>query len=279
MTIKKFVERYRLTLLYISFLLFGIVCLATQSITEYLLTFRSFFIYFFSYTYKPIYSIVNFPLKVVNKFIVIPYLFDENIKLKEKIKVLYSKNLQYQNIISKMDTSIVERLRRDLSYELVNSEVIMREYKEWYNECIAVVSNKEKNFIKEDAPIICYTGEDKFYLVGRVWEIKENIIKVLLITNPLSVIPVKVKNKQIYGVVVGNNSPVLTMDYILLEDDIKIGDTIVTSGLNNFPEGIEIGYVVNVELSTTGFKKATVKLNFNINAIKNLLILVSKTGS
>ncbi|MCX7715909.1 MAG: rod shape-determining protein MreC [Endomicrobia bacterium] len=273
MTIKEFVEKHRPTIFYVFFLLFGSICLTTQLITQHLQTFRSFLIYFFSYTYIPIYQIIDYPLRVVNKFVSIPYIIDENIKLREIVKKLYTEKIRYHNTMNKIETSIGE-IDGTLVYKLITAEVIVREYKDWYNECISIVCTDTKDVLKEDLPVIYYTGKDQFFLAGRVWEVKNNVVKVLLITNPLSVIPVKVKNKQIYGVVIGNASPNLVMDYILIEDDIKIGDVIVTSGINNMPEGIEIGYVTNIELSTTGFKKATVKLNFNINALKTLFILV-----
>lgn len=275
MTIKELVGNNRPTVLFIFFFLFSIICLTSQSTTGYLLTVRSFLIYFFSYTYIPMYKIVSFPLNVVNKFIAIPYLFDENIKLKEVVKNLYVDNLRYQNIISKIGTLTAEEIQGNFKYKLLNAEIILRDYKEWYNECISLINNIEEiKYVQEDSPVIYYAGEDKFFLVGRVWTIKNNTIKVLLITNPLSMIPVKVKGKQIHGVIIGNNSPVLTMEYILLEDDIRIGDLIVTSGINNIPEGLTIGQVIDIELSQTGFKKARVKLSFNINALKNLLVLV-----
>jgi cell shape-determining protein MreC len=64
------------------------------------------------------------------------------------------------------------------------------------------------------------------------------------------------------------------MDYILLEDDVRLGDVVITSGIGNMPEGIEIGKVIDISISSTGFKKATIKLNYNINTLKNLIILL-----
>jgi cell shape-determining protein MreC len=86
-------------------------------------------------------------------------------------------------------------------------------------------------------------------------------------------LPVKIKDKPIYGVLIGESSVKLSMDYLLLEDDVRIGDVVVTSSIGNLPGGIEIGRVIDVDVSPTGFKKAVVKLNYNINALKNLIIV------
>ncbi|MCX7956425.1 MAG: rod shape-determining protein MreC [Endomicrobia bacterium] len=161
-----------------------------------------------------------------------------------------------------------------LNFNITTAKVIIREYNSWYNECIVSIAKSQN--IKKDSPVIIFGEDKRFYFVGRIWDINNNLAKVLLITNPLSKIPVKVRNKPIYGVVVGNSSPEVTMEYILLEDDIKIGDIVETFELNDLIGGIEIGRVVSIEtMPTLGFKKAKVKLNFNINMLKELIVIAS----
>lgn len=277
MTLKEFVVKHRPTVFYLFSLLFTTICLSIRPITIYLLTIRSFFIYFFSFSYLPVYKVINYPLDVMNKFVQLPFLYEENISLKKAVKELYITQLENKYLNEKINNLLsVYGLKYTTQYKLLGCELVTREYKEWFNECIVSIYETTES-IPEDAPVVVYIPPNNFYLVGRVWSVQGKLAKILLITNSLSMIPVKVKNKPIYGVLIGNSSPNLSVDYILLEDDIRIGDVIVTAGINNIPEGIEIGYVNNISgLSSTGFKKVSVKLSYNINSIKSLLILVSR---
>ncbi|MCS7152008.1 MAG: rod shape-determining protein MreC [Endomicrobia bacterium] len=218
---------------------------------------------------------MNYPLVVVNRFVKIPFLYEENLKLKKVVKDMYILKLQNEHLIRQIDElSTYKGLSAIPQYRFINCEIVTREYKEWFNECIVNIDG-DSELVTDDSPVIAYLAPDKFFFVGRIWSKRGNIAKVLLVTNTLSMIPVRIKNKNTHGILIGSSSPILYIDYILLEDDIRIGDTVVTFGINNLPEGVEIGRVENIlGISDTGFKKVSVKLGYNINSIKNLLILV-----
>lgn len=274
MSFKEFIDKNRPTILYCLSIIFSIVVLSSQFLNYNISTFRSFFIYIFSFTYKPIYDIINYPIIVADKFIRISYLYEENMHLKKALRHFYVYKLYSDNISEKYKyLENFKDIKLSATYRLYLSEVISREHNNWFNECIIKILDKTA-IIKEDMPVIVYITPDKFFLVGRIWQITGNIAKILLITNSLSMIPAKVKDKEVYGIVIGNGiNEKLSMEYILLEDNIRIGDLIITSGINNIPYGIEIGKVVDVQISETGFKKAIVKLDYNINALKELLII------
>ncbi len=274
MSFKKFIDKNRPTVVYTFSLIFSMIIISMQFLTYYISTFRSCLIYFFSFTYKPIYNIISYPIEIANKFIRIPYLYEENIHLRKALEKFYTYKLYNENILKNFEyLKNFDNVVLPNKYKLSLGIVINRNYNSWFNECTIKILNKDAT-IKEDMPVIIYIEPDKFFLVGRIWEINGNIAKVLLITNSISMIPVKVKNKEIYGIIIGSGiSNILSMDYILLEDDIRIGDVIISSGINNIPYGIEIGRVVDIQISETGFKKAIVKLDYNINALKNMLIV------
>ncbi len=276
MSFKEFLDKNHPTIFYIFSLTFSIIFLSIQLVTYYVSTFRSFFLYFFSYTYRPIYNIINYPLEVTNRFVQIPYLYEENLHLKKVLWNFYSYKISYDKIFENFrQLEIYNDVKSFKKYDFCLSTVINRNYETWFNELTIEILNKETK-IKEDMPVVVYVKPDKFFFVGRIWSVNNNVAKVLLITNSLSMIPAKIKDKEIYGVAIGNSSSdVLFMDYILLEDDVRIGDVVVTNGINNIPLGIEIGRVIDIQLSETGFKKAVVKLDYNINALKNLLIIAN----
>jgi len=272
MTIKEFFPKNKPTILFFLFVLLSLIFLSIQTITEQVHSIRVFFVYFFSVSYIPVYKIVNYPFNTFNKFLQLSYMYEENMKLKELVKKFYMDKMYYSSLVEEQhNQQLVNELSKNIGYKLYPAKVIFRDCKNWYNECVVLV--KSSSTLSRDMPVIVYVEPDKFYFVGRIWTIDKNIAKILLITNPLSMLPVKIKDKPIYGVLIGESSVKLSMDYLLLEDDVRIGDVVVTSSIGNLPEGIEIGRVIDVDVSLTGFKKAVVKLNYNINALKNLIIV------
>lgn len=274
MSFKEFWYKNRPTVLFFLFFVLNIIFFITSEFTtSYLNNIRSFLIYFFNFTYKPIYEIIDYPLKVVNRFVFLSYLHTENILLKEKLKKSFIKNLYYNQIIKDLEYREKLQLKKRPDLKMLDAKVVIRDPKEWYNECVVLLLSDDKS-VKNDLPVVVFGEDKRFYFVGRVWDITNNMARILLITNPLSNIPVKVKDKPIYGIVVGNSTAELNMEYILLDDDIKIGDIVETVELNGLVGGIEIGRVTFVETyPSLGFKKAKIKTNFNINNLKNLIIL------
>ncbi len=273
MTLKEFLLKHRPTVLFIVFSILNIIFL-TSGLTSYLRTVRSFFIYFFSFGYIPANKVVNYPVEVYNRFLKLIYITEENRKLLQQVKKLLLYKLKYEQLYQTysrlMEITNVKNILPEFS--LIDCKILVREYFHWYN--YLVILGGKQDGIEEDLPVVVVANK-KLFLIGRIWTVSEKTSKVLLITDPLSGIPVKVKDKPIQGIVLGEATPYLVMEYILPEDDIKIGDVIVTSGLiNNIPENIEIGTVTNITASsTTGFKKAIVKLNYNINNLDYVSVL------
>lgn len=188
---------------------------------------------------------------------------------------MYLKNLAMEKKTKELDfIHKTQEIKTNFKYnEMLPVSVIYRNYFSWYNYLII---SKGKNYnISEDLPVIMIEYPDKFYLVGRIWTIEENTSKVLLITNSLSGIPVKVKNKPIQGILLGKGNKNPIIEYIRAEDDVRIGDIITTSSvIENIPKGLIIGTVKSVEPSEFGFKRIVVELSFNINNLNNLIVIL-----
>ena len=275
MTLSDFVKKNKPTLIYFLSIIFTLTFSNTQT-TYYLKTITYFIKYFLYLNYKPIYEIVDYPINVANKFIYLSYMYEENLKLRQKIKKDFLKNITLQELLAqKFRQEELINIKKNLKYKFLDCKVIFRDYQNWYDFVVVSLHNNYKE-VKEDMPVLLNEDIDKFYFIGRIWSIENNKAKILLITNPLSAIPAKVKNKNIEGIIIGSSYSNLILDYIMPDDDIKIGDIIVTSGLNNIPENVEIGKVIKIETSQTKiFKQAIVKPNFNINSLKNLIIILT----
>lgn len=119
-------------------------------------------------------------------------------------------------------------------------------------------------------PVVVYGN-----LVGIVSDVGANVSRVILINDPEFRVSVFIQRTRDEGVLQGSVQGKCMVKYLPLDNDIKVGDYIITSGLGTiFPKGILIGEVVSVEKDRLGlFACAEVKLFADVNRLEELLCL------
>ncbi|HNY65667.1 MAG TPA: rod shape-determining protein MreC [Deltaproteobacteria bacterium] len=106
----------------------------------------------------------------------------------------------------------------------------------------AIIDRGSKSGFHVDMPILSPDG-----VVGKVIAVSPHTSQILLITDPNSAIPAHIESTRVKGIIKGRGGNLLTLEYVRKAEDVKIGDSIVTSGLLNvFPSGLKIGTVVEV---------------------------------
>ncbi len=94
----------------------------------------------------------------------------------------------------------------------------------------------------KDMPIVSPEG-----VLGRVIAVSPNTSQVLLVTDPNSAIPAMIESSRIKGIVKGSGKGYLTLEYVRRSEELKEGDSVVTSGLLGiFPKGLRIGQVERI---------------------------------
>ena len=129
----------------------------------------------------------------------------------------------------------------------------------------------EKDGIKVD--MIAVYGD---YLVGKIIDVDSDYSIVELITNPNFVISAKTE-ADILGIARGSDEEdgLLYFQPSIVEDTLKKGEEIVTSGVSNiFPEGIKIGKIENIDdKENYNYKKITIKPAFESKDLKELIVI------
>ncbi|NQZ02618.1 MAG: rod shape-determining protein MreC [Bdellovibrionales bacterium] len=93
-------------------------------------------------------------------------------------------------------------------------------------------------------------------VVGYVYKTSMLTSQVLLLTDPYSAIDSIVQRSRARGIVEGSQKDQCKLRYLKREDDVNVGDLVVTSGLNNiFPKGFPIAKVKNVLKSQYGLSQ------------------------
>lgn len=169
-----------------------------------------------------------------------------------------------------------ERLRRLLGYvdetpwQTVAARVIAEDASSWFRTI--EIDRGYEDGISEGLPVVNATG-----LVGRVVRVAAHSARVLLITDASSAVAVLVQDQRIRGVCRGQGE-VMALDFALLQDEIQVGDGVITSGLGGvFPKGLVVGYVRAVQREQFGlFQTVEVEPAVDFARLEEVLVVLGE---
>mgnify|MGYP001690944626 CR=1 FL=1 len=114
------------------------------------------------------------------------------------------------------------------------------------------------------------------YLVGKIVAVHNNYSEVELITNPISIISAKTMN-NILGIARGSDEEngFLYFQPSIVEDNLKEGDEIVTSGISDiYPESIKLGKIEKIDNKENySYKMVTIKPGFESKDLREVIVI------
>ncbi|QMU99464.1 rod shape-determining protein MreC [Borrelia sp. A-FGy1] len=169
----------------------------------------------------------------------------------------YKKRIQQLEIV----TQNVQILRQENSrlkeqlgfYSSNSSEFIPAEiiYLNYSNISSLMAINKGySDGVQKDMVAVAY--QDGFSgLVGKVVKVYANTAKILPLTSYENFVSARIQNSKFIGLVEGKGyGEPLEMNYVnrLAENDLKVGDSVVTAGFSDYPGGIYIGKIIHFNI-------------------------------
>lgn len=135
-----------------------------------------------------------------------------------------------------------------------------------------VINKGTRDGIVLGMPVVTQQG-----LVGRILDVSANAARVLLITDPSSAVSGRLQTTRAEGSVVGQLTGNLRMTFIPLDEQVQVGDLVVTSGLGgNFPPNIVIGQVVsNLKQEFELSQSAEVRSLIDFDTLEIVLVVTS----
>lgn len=111
-------------------------------------------------------------------------------------------------------------------------------------------------------------------LIGKISEVYEDFSKVMLIFHKENSFDVKVNN--ISGIIKGQGSSKVLLDFVPREENLFQGDIVATSALGGiFPKGLLVGKIKEVKKNDVDpFQQAEIELFFNISQIEAVFIIL-----
>lgn len=194
----------------------------------------------------------------------------ENEGMKLKIDELLVENINLQELKKENENlrgalGIGLEKDFDLIFAQINGKNISQDF--------ILINKGSKDGISLNQPVIT---QEKI-LVGRISEVFNRFAKVMLISNKESFFDAEIVNKEIIGVVKGENNLKLILKSVPRESEIKEGDLVITSALAGvFPRGLLVGQVSKIKKSDVDIdQQAELIPAFNIVETDKLFIITN----
>lgn len=131
-----------------------------------------------------------------------------------------------------------------LDYQAIYSKVILRDIYAFYDE-ITIGKGSYDGVSKGDLVV------NEKGVIGLVKSVNKHTSIVELLTN--SNIELSVKINQSYGILTSVDNEIIVKN-VKLDDEIKVGDFVTTSGLTSVPGEILVGKVSEIKTDTLGLE-------------------------
>lgn len=196
----------------------------------------------------------------------------ENKQLREAVKSLNSRIVEGREAALENN-----RLRGLLDLKGVNkapsvaASVIGEDSSPWFKTL--VINRGAADGVQEGMPVMAANG-----VVGQVIKVAAGSSRVLLLTDHASGIAAVVQRSRARGVVKGKGGGLCSLEFSLREEDVKVGDVVVTSGMGGvFPKGLVVGEVTMVKKGEYGiFQTIDVRPAVNMAKLEEVLVLMQK---
>ncbi len=151
-----------------------------------------------------------------------------------------NKNKWYETELANTRLRDLINFQRNISERVVAAEVIGKDPSAWFKTVI--IDKGEADGLTRGLPVVIPEG-----IAGQVIEVSNHYSKVMLVVDSNSAVDALVQRTRARGIIKGESTNQCRLDYVLRKNDVGIGDTIVSSGLDGvYPKGLRIGRVSKV---------------------------------
>jgi rod shape-determining protein MreC len=134
------------------------------------------------------------------------------------------------------------------------------------------IDRGERDGIKRNMAVITPDGA-----VGKVIEAYRDASQVLLLTDKDSGAGAMLVGSRVQSPVGGTGDPLLVMKYVPTDEEVKVGEKLVTSGMDKiFPRDIPLGTVAEVKPGNP-FKQIRVQPAAKMDRLETVIVLLTQT--
>ena len=193
---------------------------------------------------------------------------EENIELRQEL----ARAREIQNRYEELELENA-RLKKFVNFTgsvpatYVAAQVIARDPSPWFKTIM--IDKGEADGLEKGSPVLVSEG-----IVGQIIKVSKSFSRVLLITDRNSAVDALVQNTRVRGMVKGNNEDTCSFVYALRKDEVKPGEMIVSSGLDQvFPKGLKIGKILEVKkVHSQLFQDIIIETSVDFDKLEEVLV-------
>ena len=223
---------------------------------------------------EPVIGMAHLPLRLSSG---VSDTFQTIVDRGERVDALEAENFELRALASRMAGLVAEnaRLRALLgSSSQIESDALIAEVlslEQRSDRHRLILDKGERDGVRVGQAVIDSTG-----LLGQVTEVMPGLSKVMLVTDPSHAVPMlnERTGQQVIAEGTGDRQ-LLSVRFISVSADIRLGDSLVTSGLGRrFPRGYPVGQISNIEMIPgESFQSVDMSISSKPHAIDHVLLL------
>ena len=218
---------------------------------------------------RPVSRISSFVEDIWDSYIRLVDTHRENMQLREDIRSLNLRVLEGNEAF--LANQRLERLllmKKSVKAPTIAASVIGEDLTSWFRTL--VINRGSSSGIREGMAVISADG-----VVGQTVKVASSTARVLLLTDHASGISATIQRSRARGVVKGKSEMLCTLEFTTREEDVKVGDTVITSGIGGlFLKGLPIGEVTMVKRGEYGiFQTVSIRPAVNLSHLEEILVV------
>jgi len=138
------------------------------------------------------------------------------------------------------------------------------------NSNVIYLDQGQRDGIRKNMGVITPEG-----VVGKIIESFRDTSQVLLLTDRDSGVGAMIADSRIQSPVGGNGEPLLNMKYVGNDDEVSVGQRVVTSGMDRiFPKDLPVGTITQVKAGGQ-YKQIRVRPSANLEKLEEVIVLLT----
>lgn len=209
--------------------------------------------------------------RVWTDYIALVNVREENHRLRETISVLNRRVMDANEaVVANERLKKLLDLKTSLHVPSVSATIIGEDGAPWFKTIL--INRGSSDGLKEGMPVVAVDG-----VVGLVVKVASSSARVQLLTDHASGIAGVIQRSRARGVAKGMGRGTCRFEFSLRQDDVKIGDTVVTSGIGRiFPKGLPVGEVTMVRKGSYGiFQTIEIRPAVNLSRLEEVIVLLT----
>lgn len=213
---------------------------------------------------------ISFIRRISSSFLRSRQITEEIVKISEENNILRGESAELENL-RRENQFLRDQLgaSRRLDAELVIAQIFHIEH--GAASSTALINKGTKDGVEKHAPLIA-AGD---ILVGLVDEVFDETARVLLLDDSRVKVSGRIQSSKILTDVIGELGEKLQLGLISVNDEVKEGDLVITSGLDGLPEALLVAKIIKVETPSGAlFKTVTAQTLFDPSLGSGLFVIL-----